>query len=314
MSTSNELNNHKLPSQTHTPTGMGIVINAAKSTGQNVSIPEYTTLNELYDVLAAESVGIKDGDRFYLRYYGIGIRGSRCIGEGGDGIERRRAYEHQPTDQNAFKPIPFVCREITNDLSTEERDKYRLRVVRKIGDKTYVFYYLKKIDFSIFSPSVKLGTKNPVNGNESQIPYVYKEGDLNPEPYELISTGSVLISNQYINGTGTMDLSLSSSDLDEIKNVCRIMFNDASVAATSELYLAYGIETTHTGPIGLGGTISYKELLSATVSYLITESYARDTNTNNKMPIRFEYGNSVPCLVQGVQTGSIPNDSISNIL
>jgi hypothetical protein len=305
----NERNNSKLPSQILSPTGLGILISNAVTTKQNVEILQNSTLNERYGILEEESVGVFDGSRFQLGFYGIGIRGSRCTGEDANGLESRRVYQHSATDFNAFQPIPFIIREISADLDPESRKIYRMRHVRKIGDKTYAMYYLKLINFDKFKPSMKVGERDPETGNETERPYTPKPEDLTPTPYELLSINSIPITNQYINSTGTMDLSLNANELDEIKNVCRLLFNDASKAAINEMYLAYGIETRNDGPVE-GGTINYQELAAACVAYHVTESYARDANTNTSMPWFFEYGNSIPFLVHTNLTSAVPDDSI----
>ncbi|UQT03233.1 putative virion structural protein [Serratia phage vB_SmaM-Yubaba] len=287
----------KLPNQLVTPNALGVIINAACSTGQTVDIPKWTTMNELYDILADESVGRKNGKDFKLAYYGIGIGGSRSIGTDANGLEGRKVYQHKATDFGAFYPIPFVIREIADDIDPVMRDNYRIRVVRKIGDKVYVMYYLKLIGWTEFDPSMKIGERDPAAGNETERPYIPVKEDLTPKPYELLSTNNIPITNTYVNGTGKMDLSLNGNDLEEVRNVCRVLFNDAGKAAINEMYLAYGIESRNTGSIAGGGTVEYKELQSACVSFQITEAYARDANANSKMPYFFWYGNSLPLLV-----------------
>jgi hypothetical protein len=59
----------KLPSQLISPTGFGTVVSAAVNCKQPFNIPANTTLNEKYDVLAVESVGMKHGKDFSLGYY-----------------------------------------------------------------------------------------------------------------------------------------------------------------------------------------------------------------------------------------------------
>lgn len=289
--------NQKLPNQLVAPNGLGILVNSAVSTGRTFTIPENCTLNEHYDILAEESVGRKNGKDFTLGYYGIGIGGSRSTGNDSNGLEGRRVYQHKAVDFNAFYPIPFVIRELGDDLDPVTRDNYRMRVVKKIGDKMYVMYYLKLIGFDEFDPSMKVGERDPETGNEKERPYIPRAEDLQPKPYELTSTNNIPITNTYINSTGKMDLSLTGNDLEEVRNVCRILFNDAGKAAINEMYLAYGVETRFDGQITGGATVNYKELQSACVSYHITEAYARDANANSKMPWFFWYGNSLPLLV-----------------
>lgn len=299
MATATESESSKLPSQGHTPTALGILISGAKNTEQPVELLQFTTLNEKYGVHAADAIGIKQGSAFKLGWYGIGIKGSRTIGENDDGIEVRRINEHRATDFAAFKPIPFLIRTLENDIDEEKRKDYRMRVVRKIGAVTYVMYYLKAIKFDVYKPSMKLGYREPVSGNNKEDIYTPVEADLNPIPYQLVSTDSIPATDQYSTATGTLNLSLEATDLDELRNVCRILYNDASVAAISELYLCHGIDTPVPDGVGPNGTaVRYNELVPACVSYQVTEAYGRDANTNNRLKLYFEYGNSVSYLTE----------------
>lgn len=299
MTTATDSESSKLPSQGHTPTSLGILISGAKNTEQDVEILKWTTLNEKYGIKATEAIGVKAGNAFKLGWYGIGLNGSRCIGTNEQGIEVRRINEHRATDCAAFFAVPFLIRELSNDIDEEKRKNYRMRVVRKIGTVTYVCYYLKAIKFDYYKPSVKIGYRDPVNGNNVENVYTPQKSDLTPTPYELVSTDAVPATDKYSTATGTLNLTLEADDLDEFRNVCRIMFNDASIAAINELYLVHGIDLPVTDGIGPNGTaIRYNELVPACCSYLITEAYARDANTNNRLKIFFEYGNSISYLTE----------------
>ena len=299
MATTTDSESSRLPSQGHTPTSLGILISGAKNTDQPVEILKWMTLNEKYGIHPDEAIGKKDGSSFKLGWYGIGLKGSRAIGENEQGIEVRRINEHRATDNAPFAGIPFLIRELSNDIDEEKRKNYRLRVVAKIGAITYVMYYLKAIKFDLYAPSVKLGYRDPTNGNNKEDVYTPVEEDLSPKPYTLLSTDSVPTTDQYSTATGTLNLTLEADDLDELRNVCRIMYGDASVAAISEVYLCHGIDTTVNDGVGPNGTaVRYSELVPACVSYQITENYPRDSNTNNRMKLYFEYGNSVSYLTE----------------
>lgn len=296
--------NAKIPNQLVSPTALGIAINAALNCKQSIDILPNSTLNELYDILKDESVGRKNGRDFELSYFGIGIGGSRTQGVNSSFLERRVPFQHKAVDFNAFYPIPFLIRELGDDIDEEERKKYRLRVVKKVGEKWYIMYYLKLIDFSEFDPTMKIGSRNPSDGNDTNRPYTPRREDLEPTPYELTSSNSVPITDTFVNGTGKMNFSLNSNDLEEVRNVCRILFNDVGLAALNEFYAAYGIETTHDGQVTEGATVPYKEVISASVAFHITEAHARDTSSNNNMPYYFWYGNSIPLLVTDTSIAS----------
>ncbi|QMV29169.1 hypothetical protein AP1_0472 [Aeromonas phage AP1] len=89
-----------------------VEINYLINCNRSVDIPKYTTLNEHFNVLADESIGKKNGKDFQLAYFGIGIGGSRSIGEDSFGLEDRKVNQHKATDFNAFHGIPLIAREL----------------------------------------------------------------------------------------------------------------------------------------------------------------------------------------------------------
>ncbi len=302
-----ERDNSRIPAQIITATGMGICINIACATGRPVTIPQFTTLNEVYGILVDESLGQQDGKSFNLRYYGVGVRGSQCAGTTSQGITRMVVNQHMPIDGNAFTPIPLVARQMDNDLTDEERKKYRTRTIKNIDGVDHILYWTKLMGFEEFNPVLKLAEKDEVTGNESVEDYIPKQEDLNPEPIDLSNIGSVPVSNQYINATGKVDLSFVSDEMEELKNACRILYGDAGIAALSEFYIAFGRETMTEGKIGKGGTgfVRYNELLSTVIAYHITETHARDTNANNALNLFFDLGSSVPMIIAGARTTTI---------
>lgn len=286
-----------LPNQLVSPTGVGVIVSAAVNCRQPIELLKYMTLNEVYGILADESIGVKHGKDFVMGYFGIGIGGSRSIGNDSFGLEDRQVYQHKATDFNAYHPIPFLIRELSNDIDPIQREMFRMRVVRPIGDKIYVMYFLKKINFDDFKPSLKVGTRDPNTGAENSYPYIPKKEDIQPTPGVLTTVDSIPLSDTYVNGNGKLDLSLNVDDLNEVRNVCRILYGNANKAAINEMYVVHGIETKYDGEIDQGGTVNYSELQSAVCSFNITEAWARDANANTKMPWMFWYGNSLPMLI-----------------
>ena len=93
MADSSGRDSQKLPNQLVSATGMGLIINAALSCNQTVNILKNTTLNEKFNILADESLGRKNGRDFQLAYFGVGIGGSRAIGQDRFGLEGRQVYQ-----------------------------------------------------------------------------------------------------------------------------------------------------------------------------------------------------------------------------
>lgn len=295
----------EVPAQTVTNTGIGNLIGKCIISGQPVNIPQYTTLNELYNVLATQSFGEnKDSRLFYLKYFGIGVRGSNCNGMDGRGISRMRANQHQPIDANLFTPIPFAARTLDNDFDNIKRAQYRMRVVMNFGGVDYAVYWLKLIDFSKYDPKLSKVTVDETTGLEDPRPFVPSKDDLfNPEPVTLTSQGTVPISNVYLHSSAILNCSLNGEDLVELKNACRIVMGDSSLAAISEVGIAYGIDVDTTGKIA-GGEVPYKEVQSAVFAHYATERDARNANTNKTIPLAFDHGVSEPMLLHTSSTKS----------
>ncbi|WNY40921.1 hypothetical protein [Klebsiella phage YC1] len=289
--------NSRLPSQIVTATAFGVKIAIAAITKQNVEVEQYTTLNEIHSVLADESLGVKAGSDFTLKYYGLGVKGSQFIGNDANGIARMLVNQHQPIDCNAFYPIPLVVRELSDDLTADERANYRMRVVFTKDSVTYVAYYLRVISFAAFSPSIVKITKDPTTGNEDPDVYVPTSDYQHPTPITPNSDGTVPLSNQYVSATGKLDLSIDASGLAELRNACSIMFGDESYAAPNEYYVCTGIDTPSSGQTSGSINVSYTEAVSAIIAYFITETHPRDANANGAIEMFFDIGASAPLLL-----------------
>lgn len=290
--------NKKMPTSVYTPTAVGERISIACTTKQNVEIQENETLNQKYNILSKESINIHRGDSFKLGWYGIGLKGSRCIGEDDNGLEKRAVFQHNPTDNDMYHPCPFIIRDIDDDLDDVERRKYRLRQVISVGDEQKIVYWAKEMGFENFNPTTKDIEIDPSTQQEIGDKYVPVPGDLSPKPEILNNKGSILASNRFAKTTGKLDLTLTHQELEELKQVCRVLYGDAGLARVGEISIIYGIDTRTDGPIGTAGTVNYAELMAATVAYLSCEDTPRSAVGNAKLPFYFNYGNSIPFLIK----------------
>lgn len=298
-------NRSEVPTQSVTNTAYGNLIAKCCVTNQKLNLPQYTTLNERYGIMAEESIGVKNGRDFELKYFGIGIRGSDCDGTTSIGTTRLKVNQHQPIDMNLFVPIPFIARPIDSDLSNINRLKYRGRVIEVWADGiTYAVYYLKLVNFDNYDPSVNKITRDDA-GNEDAKPYVPVKDDLfNPQPVDFTSVGAVPISNTYLNSSAILDCSLSQQDLNEIALACKGKFGDTSYASINEVMIAYGIDTQFDGQIAGGATIRYTEVLSAVAAHYVTERDGRNAITNTKVQLAYDHGASEPMLLHTNATGT----------
>lgn len=290
-------NRSEIPTQTVTNTGVGNLIAKCILTGNSVNIPPFTTLNERHNILADQSIGLKDAREFFLKYFAIGIRGSNCTGVDGLGVSTMKVNQHQPIDMNLFVSIPFACRPIDSDFDNVNRAKYRLRVIEEIGGVVYAFYYLKLINFENYDPRL-LKIARDEDGNETSVPFIPVKDDLfNPKPVDFTSEGSVPTSNVYINSSAVLDCTLDQTALQELRNACLIKYNDEAYAAINEVALVYGADTQTDGRVGQNGIIRYTEVLSAVIAHFICERDARSASNNTRVTLAFDHGASEPMLI-----------------
>lgn len=296
-------NRSEVPAQTVTHTTIGNLLGKCILTNQPFDVPQYTTLNEHYGILAEESLGPKASRSFELKYFGIGVRGSNCDGKDSRGVTKMKVNQHQPIDANLFTAIPFLARPLDSDLDNFNREKYRMRTVEERNGIAYVFYWLKLIDFTNYNPSEKKITRDPETGNEDVKPLIHSKDDLdNPQPVDFTSEGSVPISNVYVNSSAILGCSLTATDLKEAALASKIYFNDAGYASISEVGVAYGIDTQFRGQIAGGATINYTEVASAIFAHYVTERDGRNALTNTKVNLNFDHGSSAPMLLHSNST------------
>ncbi|EBV8434191.1 hypothetical protein NFI00_000056 [Salmonella enterica] len=287
----------EVPTQTTTNTLLGNLINKACVTNQKIDIPEFTTLNEVYGIRASESIGVKNGRDFELKYFTLGVRGADSVGKDANGVDVRRTNQHQPIDGNVFVPIPLCIRPLSNPLDNLTRAKYRGREVKTLNGVAYEIYWVGLTKFDRYDPQLLKIYKDPVSGTEDVKKYIPSSDDLRPTPVELTSSNTVPISNTYVNGSAILNCTLSESELEELKNACRIYYNDAGYAAPNEIAMVYGIDSTVDGDIGGGKYIRYTEALSMVVGHYITERSAREANNNREISLLFDHGGSEPMLL-----------------
>lgn len=291
-------NRSEVPAQTTTNTSMGNLIAKCIVTGQPITIPKYTTLNEHFGILAEESLGSKNSRDFYLKYFGIGVRGSNCDGKDSRGVSRLKVNQHQPIDMNLFTAVPFIARPLDAPLDNLNREKFRMRTVEARNGIPYEFYWLKLVNFDNYNPTENKITRDPVTGLEDVKPYIHRKDDLdNPQPVDFTSEGNIPVSNEYINSSAILDCSLTQSDLREISQACKIYYGDAGYASINEVGVAYGIDTQFRGEIAGGATIQYTEAMSAVFAHYMTERDGRNALSNIKIQLAFDHGASAPMLL-----------------
>jgi len=223
------------------------------------AVDQYSTLNEKFNILTSESVPADEYPS--IGYIAIGRGGHRnAVGVGDQGLTD--TIEHSPTDAALKEHMPFIMREVANDLSVAEREKYRVRVEQDINGTMYALYYLRKMDFVSSNTETRVieVANGVITSDEEYVPSVT---NLDPP--------MVLVSNTLPNGTdgrfivvkANISMELDSSDIQEIINAVRILHNnDLRYATISEVGIVSGFEKDITG--------GFKELTHAQIMNFVS--------------------------------------------
>lgn len=201
--------------------------------GESLVLPDNTTLNEKFKVHG--DIKIPEGKYPSLKYFSIGNGGENVV------YDAIKKSSYSPT-QGTFKHIPLIMRELSLDLTPQQRMNYRMRAEVDINGTIYAVYYLKVISnienkSLAYEVTVRDGipTMTPYNFNDPEI--------LNPK--EKISSGKISDDeNKFITIKSQIELILSTSELEEVKKSLRILYGDDTSYAVTEIGVFSGYEMT----------------------------------------------------------------------
>lgn len=220
-----------------------------------------STLNERFSI---ESTAVlQQGQVPLLKYMCIGNGGTSTI-IGSDGTVLDVVLPHDSTDAACFKHLPFVLRETTNPLTTNEEAKYGLKKQVTYNGITYFAYYLKRVDLT--NVAINLQKRNINNGVVTSVPFVPNTSNLNPTPVNINNNGTNVISSDYAVATALLSIEFTQQDCNEIVNAATIIYGREEYGFISEIGLCTGVDKVL--PNG------FKEVICAQVATFIgTKQY-----------------------------------------
>jgi len=227
-----------------------------------------STLNERFSI--QQGVMPAKGELPDFGYFVIGNGGHKFTMTA-SGRSKPEPIQHLGTDASCFEPLPFVLREAANDLSPEERAKYGLRRSEIHGGRPYFAYYARRIDKSNIKAIPQVITVR--DGVESVKPFVPTSENLNPVPQNLSPTGVNTVKGDNVSVSAKMALILSESEINEIKNACKVLFDDEELAIISEVGLVSGVDKWVTSPGPNNSTINQNEIIAAQIISFVLAFY-----------------------------------------
>lgn len=233
------------------------------------SMLENTTLNEKFGIEA----GIQPSSTVIPRMAAF------CIGNGGhrltvgsNNIPKTEPVQHDTTDAALFNHLPFVMRELTNDLTLTQRAKYCLRREELHNGTRWAVYYGKRIIDPNATASM-IYKKVASDGSETTSAFIPTSANLNPAPKELSSSGVNITTGDYVAASSITSISLDAFDVAELLNVANILYGDEGYAIVSEIALISGVDKPVSVASGGSSSFTFNELIAAQVVSFIDANY-----------------------------------------
>lgn len=217
---------------------------------QEHSVLEYSTIQELVSDSVAvpqqpdsKTVGmqettpydpVRDLAGLHLGYACIGINGHRNIKDS-NGVDLTLPVEHKPSDTGLYRIVPFVVKAIDNDLSDNDRKRFRLRKVLQIGGELYAAYYLKRLEIENTEPTLLLNTVD--NGTILSTVWKPNINNLRPVQPEIGRKND----GSYMSIVANMNFSFDEQDIEWFYEAMELLFGNRYYAIT-EIGFCTGVD------------------------------------------------------------------------
>ncbi len=224
---------------------------------------ENTTLNEKFSIQNGVAPGV--GVMPALGYMAIGI-GAHAFTMGTDSIPLIKTVPHKATDASLYKQIPFVLRELTDDLTITEQAKYALRRQETHDGVGYYAYYLKRIDVDGVTPVMQYKV---VDSGETTITnFVPTSSNLNPDATEIAASGTLVTTGEYVGTEADISAAFTADEVTEILNAVKVIYGSEDYALMSEIALCSGVDKI-VQVTSNGNTINFKEAIAVQVNTFV---------------------------------------------
>ncbi len=265
-------------------------LNTCRLLNRPFSILPNSTLNQKFNLFANEVPSINEYP--VLGYLGIGNKGA-TYDITTSGYVLTTPIPHLPRDASLYNFIPFIIRDINNDLSSTERLKYRMRVPVTVSGAPHVAYYLRALSISDIIPTVEL--RNVDNGVITTNSFTPSLTDLTPVPPDLSNVNINNPNGDYLVSTAKVTFTLNQQDISEILTACDLLYGDPRYAVINEIALCTGIDKILQGTFG-NVVSNYTETIATQIAAFISQYHALTTNTT-QVELLIDLGSVEPLLV-----------------
>jgi hypothetical protein len=184
-----------------------------------------------------------------------------------------------------YNHLPFIIREVTEDLTPGERLLYRLRVPRTIDGVNYMCYYAKVLDLSMVEPKIEL--RNNTDGIITATDFTPSLADLNPVKPVIPVNGNITSTGNYLASTAKIEFVMNEAEITELLNACNIIYGSDNYAFISEIGLCSGVDRSLMGNFG-GPPSAYTEAVGVQIMNFISTAipaYALSTSITQTIDV-----------------------------
>jgi hypothetical protein len=247
-----------------TRTVYGMYLQTCSHLGLPFVLAPNTTLNEKLSIHADK---VPDANTYpKLSYLSLG-NGGLASDVTGDGMLVMTPKVFKATSASLYNPLPLILRPLGDDLSPADRAKYALRRVENRNGTPYIAYYLKRLDKTNVQAGMFLTTVS--NGVKSTTPYTPDSSVLSPTPPVINNPGVITADGTYVSTSAPLGVVLDANDVEELKNVFSIIYNNPNAAIISELALVSGLDITVPAQDPGGNTFNMTEAIATQVNDLV---------------------------------------------
>lgn len=274
----------------------GARLQSALLTGTPLPIAVNSTVNEVLDIEKSTAIALTD--RPAMRYLIIG-NGGHSMRVGTNNIARPVPIQHKPTDAGLFNQIPFVLRDLANDLTPDMRAKYGLRKLEVHSGTMYAAYYLKRLVLDAVVPVMEY--KTVFNNETTTTEFIPNTSNLHPTPPALTNTGVNVTTGDYVSATAKIPFILTELEVQELLDVANIIYGDTGYAIISELGLCSGVDKIIAVNPGTGTVFNFNEVIACQVVTFVNSFFSLLFN-NRGIDVLLDVGATEPL---GVFTSNI---------
>lgn len=253
-----------------------------------LDIKPNSTLNEKFGVLETTVIAVTDKPS--MRYVAIGNGGHKSV-SGAEGISAPYPIQHNPTDACLFSHLPFILRDITNDLTAPQRVNYALRKLETHDGKQYIAYYLKRLDYT--DVVAKLTFKTVLDNVTTTTDFIPNASNLQPVQPPLNNSGVNVTTGSYISATAKVPFVLSESDIKELLDAATIIYGNDNYAIISEIALCSGVDKVVAIDAGGATPFNMNEVIGAQVVSFVSTFFSCKFD-NSGISVLLDCGASEP--------------------